>query len=158
MIVSINVSIRSAAMPEFRNWLREALRREPQLARRLSFEVPEHGIAGDEPAAQALAEALAGTGAGFAVDHFGAHRDSLALMRRLKPAYVKLAAAHTKSLLGDAGTRFFAESLINAARQLEIPVIAQNVEDDEVFQSLASLGFAGYQGNLGGKPAPWPGD
>jgi EAL domain-containing protein (putative c-di-GMP-specific phosphodiesterase class I) len=59
--------------------------------------------------------------------------------------------------VSDAGARFFAESLIRAAHQLDIPVIAQMVEDDETFQSLGALGFAGYQGNLIGRPAPWPG-
>ena len=34
--------------------------------------------------------------------------------------------------------------------------IAQSVEDDITFQSLGALGFAGYQGHLIGRPAPWP--
>jgi EAL domain-containing protein (putative c-di-GMP-specific phosphodiesterase class I) len=84
------------------------------------------------------------------------HRDSLVLVQRLRPAYIKLAAAHTPRMVADAGTRFFAESLVRAARQLDIPAIAQSVEDDITFQSLGALGFAGYQGHLIGRPAPWP--
>jgi EAL domain-containing protein (putative c-di-GMP-specific phosphodiesterase class I) len=60
-------------------------------------------------------------------------------------------------MLTNSGARFYAESLIAAARQLDIPVIAQNVQDEALFQAIAGLGFAGYQGNLGGKPSPWPG-
>jgi EAL domain-containing protein (putative c-di-GMP-specific phosphodiesterase class I) len=77
-------------------------------------------------------------------------------LQRLRPAYIKLAGAHTPRMVDDAGERFFAESLASAARQLDIPVIAQRVEDDLTFQALGALGFSGYQGNLISRPAPWP--
>ena len=83
-------------------------------------------------------------------------RDSLALAQRLQPAYIKLAGAHIATMLASSGARFYAESLVSAARQLDIPVIAQNVEDEAMFHVIAGLGFSGYQGNLGGRPAPWP--
>ncbi len=155
--ISINVSMHSAEAPEFLDWLVALLRRERALAGRLVFEIAEHGIVRNEAAARNFAAAINRAGAAFAIDNFGVHRDSLALVPRLKPAYIKLAGAHTPRMVGDAGARFFAESLIRAARQLDIPVIAQMVEDDETFQSLGAIGFAGYQGNLIGRPSPWPG-
>ncbi len=154
--ISINVSMHSAEQPEFREWLVKLLARERVLARRLAFEIAEHGIVRNEPAAKTFADAVMAAGAGFAIDNFGVHRDSLALMQRLKPTYIKLAGAHTPRMVGDSGARFFAESLVRAARQLDIPIIAQMVEDDGTFQALGTLGFAGYQGNLIGRPAPWP--
>ena len=154
--VSINLSMRSIEEPQFSTWLSEVLARERALASRLVFEVAEHGVVKNEAAAASFAAMLHRNGAGFAIDQFGVHRDSLVLMQRLKPAYIKLAGAHTPRMITDGGARFFAESLIRAARQLDIPVIAQNVEDDATFQSLGALGFAGYQGNLISRPAPWP--
>jgi EAL domain-containing protein (putative c-di-GMP-specific phosphodiesterase class I) len=59
-------------------------------------------------------------------------------------------------MMSDAGARFFAESLVAAARNLDIPVIAQMIEDDPTFQALGAIGFAGYQGNLIDRPSPWP--
>jgi EAL domain-containing protein (putative c-di-GMP-specific phosphodiesterase class I)/GGDEF domain-containing protein len=155
-MVSINVSMHCAEAPEFVDWLVKLLQRRRALAPRLVFEVAEHGVMKNEAAARNFAAAVARAGAGFAIDNFGVHRDSLTLVPRLKPAYIKLAGAHTPGMVGDPGARFFAESLIRAARQLDIPVIAQMVEDDETFQSLGALGFAGYQGNLIGRPSPWP--
>lgn len=154
--ISINISMHSAAEPRFLDWLVKLLERERTLAGRLVFEVAEHGVVANEAAARNFAAAVARAGAGFAIDNFGVHRDSLALVPRLRPAYIKLAGAHTPRIVSDPGARFFAESLIRAARQIDIPVIAQMVEDDETFQSLGALGFAGYQGNLIGKPSPWP--
>jgi EAL domain-containing protein (putative c-di-GMP-specific phosphodiesterase class I)/GGDEF domain-containing protein len=155
-VLSINVSMHSAEQPQFVGWLARLLERERGIARRLVFEMAEHGVVSNEAAAQSFAAAVRHAGAGFALDHFGVHRDSLALLQRLRPAYIKLAGAHTPRMVDDAGARFFAESLARAARQLDIPVIAQRVEDDPTFQALGALGFAGYQGNLISPPAPWP--
>jgi EAL domain-containing protein (putative c-di-GMP-specific phosphodiesterase class I)/GGDEF domain-containing protein len=155
-VLSINLSMRSIERPEFLQWLARFLERERATARRLVFEVAEHGVVKNEPAAAALVSALKPSGAGFAIDQFGVHRDSLALVRRLMPVYIKLAGAHTPRMVTDSGARFFAESLVRAARQLDIPVIAQNVEEDATFQALGAIGFSGYQGNLIGLPRPWP--
>jgi EAL domain-containing protein (putative c-di-GMP-specific phosphodiesterase class I)/GGDEF domain-containing protein len=154
--VSINLSMRSVERPEFLGWLGNLLQRERVVAGRLVFEIAEHGVAKNQNAAAMFAQTVNRAGAGFAIDNFGVHRDSLVLVQRLRPVYIKVAAAHTPRMVADAGTRFFAESLVRAARQLDIPAIAQNVEDDITFQSLGALGFAGYQGHLIGKPTPWP--
>jgi EAL domain-containing protein (putative c-di-GMP-specific phosphodiesterase class I) len=154
--ISINVSMHSAEQVEFVDWLAKLLARERAIAGRLIFEIAEHGVVRNEAAAKNFAGVVMRAGAAFAIDNFGVHRDSLALVPRLKPAYIKLAGVHTPRIVGDAGARFFADSLIRATRQLDIPVIAQMVEDDETFQALGALGFAGYQGNLIGRPRPWP--
>ena len=156
--ISVNLSMRSVERPEFLEWLGNLLLRERAIAGRLTFEIAEHGVVKNQDAAAALARVVNRAGAGFAIDNFGVHRDSLVLVQRLRPAYIKLAAAHTPRMVADAGTRFFAESLVRAARQLDIPAIAQNVEDDITFQALGALGFAGYQGHLIGRPKPWPGE
>lgn len=155
-VVSVNVSMRSAEHPEFVEWLAAALSRDPSTASRLVFEIAEHGVVKNEAAAAAFARVVKAAGAGFAIDNYGVHRDSLALIPRLKPAYIKLAGAHTPRMINDAGARFFAESLVSAARNLDVPVIAQMIEDDETFQALGAIGFAGYQGNLIDRPSPWP--
>jgi EAL domain-containing protein (putative c-di-GMP-specific phosphodiesterase class I) len=154
--ISVNVSARSLEQPGFVAWLGQLLMRERRLAARLTFELAEHGVVRNEAAAAEFARAVSAAGAAFAIDHFGIHRDCLALLQRLHPAYVKLAGVQVRRALADSGAHFFAESLVRAARQLDIPVIAQHVEDETVFQGIASLGFAGYQGNLGGSLRPWP--
>ena len=154
--ISVNLSIRSVESKAFVDWVAQALRRDPAMAARLTFEISEQGVMQNEAAAAAFAGAATGAGARFTLDNFGMRRDSLALAQRLRPAYIKLAGAHTTSMVSNSGARSYAESLVSAARQLDIPVIAQNVEDEAMFHVIASLGFAGYQGNLGGRPSPWP--
>lgn len=153
--VAINLSATSLEHAGFIEWLVRWARSLPP-AFRVAFELSEHGVVHNERAAAALADALAGSGAAFAIDHFGVHRNSLALVPVLKPAYVKLSGLHTRKLAGDAGTRFLVDSLVRAARQLDVPVIAQNVESDAQLAELSTLGVAGYQGYFAGAPAPWP--
>jgi len=152
-----SASARSAEMPAFLAWLGQRLANERALAARLTFELPEHGVVRNEAAAARFAEAVARAGAAFAIDNFGVHRDCLALLQRLHPAYVKLAGVQVRRVVTDADARSFAESVVRAARQLDIPAFALHVEDDATFQTIGTLGFAGYQGNLGGGPVPWPG-
>jgi len=155
--VSVNLSMRSVEKQAFTDWLVKLLAADRPVAQRLVLEIAEHGIVKNEQVAASFAKALKVTGAGFAIDEYGMHRDSAAIVPRLRPSYIKLAGAHTPRVASDAGTRSFAESIIGAARQLEVPVIAQMVEDEATFHALAASGFTGYQGNLIGPPAPWPG-
>jgi EAL domain-containing protein (putative c-di-GMP-specific phosphodiesterase class I) len=155
-VVAVNLSARSLAHGDFIDWLSATLERAPGAAPRLAFELSEHGILHDEALAASLAVVLRKSGAALAIDHFGMHRDSLALVQRLRPAYLKLSGMLTRALRSDPGTRFFVDSLLRAARQLDVPVIAQNVEDAAALADLESLGFAGYQGYAAGAPASWP--
>ena len=155
--ISINVSARSTEQPAFIAWLVQQLARDRALAARLAFEIAEHGLVRNVAAAADFAEAVGRAGAAFAIDHFGVHRDCLALLQRLHPAYVKFAGAKLRRIMTDAGAHYFAESLVRTARQLDIPVFAHHVEDEATFQAIASIGFSGYQGSLGGGPVPWPG-
>lgn len=155
--ISVNVSARSTEQPGFIAWLAQQLARDRALAARLAFEIPEHGVVRNVAAAADFAQAVMAAGAVFAIDHFGVHRDCLALLQRLHPAYVKFAGAKVRRVITDAGAHYFAESLVRTARQLDIPVFAHHVEDEATFQAIASIGFSGYQGNLGGGPVPWPG-
>lgn len=154
--VAVNLSARSLEHADFIDWLVRWVKALPAPLR-VVFELSEHGVVHNESAASALASALSATGAGFAIDHFGVHRNSLALVPVLKPAYVKLSGLHTPKLASEAGTRFLVDSVVRAARQLDVPVIAQNVESEGQLAELQQLGVAGYQGYLAGAPAPWPG-
>lgn len=154
--IAINLSVRSLEDGDFIERLSATIASQQPLPMRLILEISEHGVVQNEPAVARLAKAMAPYDIGVAIDHFGVHRNSLALVQRLKPAYLKLSSIHTKNLLTDTGTRFYIEAVVRAARQFEIPVIAQNVEEASILTVLETLGVGGYQGYLDGKPTQWP--
>lgn len=153
---AINLSPEAVADEAFVTWLEGMLGHDLKSRIDLVFELSEHGVVQNEAAAQRFAERITKRGAQFAIDHFGVHKDSLALAQRLHPAYIKLSAVHTGKLGVDPGTRFFIEAVVRAAKQLDIPVIGQRIEDEATVQLLDELGFGGYQGFVAGRPADWP--
>ena len=154
--VAINIAPRSLRDAAFLESVALSLGVLGRAGVRVVFEISEHGALQDQPATVEFAAFLRGHGSNLALDHYGMHRESLALAQRLLPAYVKLSGVHTPKLAADRGTRFYVESLLQAARQLDVPVIAQSVEDPAIAGFLETMGFAGYQGFATGRPSPWP--
>ena len=52
--------------------------------------------------------------------------------------------------------RFIVEALVRMLRPLEIPLIAQGVEEPGSVATLTELGLSGYQGYAVGRPEPLP--
>jgi len=73
------------------------------------------------------------------------------------PAYIKLAPVFTRQIGDRADVRFIVEAVLRMLAPLEIPLIAQGVEDAGMIAVLAQLGFSGYQGYAAGKPEPLDG-
>lgn len=154
--IAINLSPEAVADESFIVWLEGMMGSDLRSRMDLVFELSEHGVVQNEAAAQRFAERITKRGAQFAIDHFGVHKDSLALVQRLHPAYIKLSAVHTGKLGTDPGTRFFIEAVVRAAKQLDVPVIGQRIEDEATVRLLEELGFGGYQGFVAGRPTEWP--
>ena len=80
----------------------------------------------------------------------------MAIVNDLRPAYIKLASTFTQQIVEREDLRFIVEAMVRMLRPLEIPLIAQGVEDASTIAMLAELGLAGYQGYAAGRPAPLP--
>ena len=157
---AVNLSPQSLKDPAFIDWVAHVL---PGLLatgfadrHSLVCEISERGVFGDVAAAVRLGGLLRDAGASLAIDHFGLHPDSLSLVHRLRPAYLKLSAMHTADILEDPGKQFFVEAIVRAAAQLDVPVIVQGVESSEVLAAYRDLGVSGYQGYVSGRPQTWP--
>ncbi len=152
--VAVNVSAQSLEDPTFRESLRERLRRAPALSRRIVFELGGYAVVHNVELVAAFAAEVRANGARFAVDGFELSGASLRVVHRLLPEYVKLAEGYSRGIASDDDLRFLVESLIRIVRPLEIKLIASNVEDPAVLDQLAALGFDGFQGYAGDRPAP----
>ena len=152
--VAVNVSAQSLEDVSFRDSLRERLRRAPAVARRLVFELGGYAVVHNVELAASFAQEIRANGARFAIDGFELSGASLRVIHRLLPEYVKLTEGYSRGIASDADLRFLVESLIRIVRPLEIKLIASNVEDPAVLDQLSALGFDGFQGYAGDRPAP----
>jgi len=152
--IAMNVSSRTIADAEARARLLALVESQRTFAPRLVFELSEFGALQDAERAQQFSESPRRLGAGFALDNFGMRDESRALVRRLRPSYIKLSQAYTADLSASDDCRFFVEALVRATQPLDIGIYAQAVEDESVLPLLLQLGVSGYQGYAAGRPEP----
>lgn len=152
--VSVNVAIQSVLDSGFRQGLSELLTANPLEAKRLVFEMTGASASKSLDAIKAFAAELNAAGSQLALDNFEMERNAVALVHDVKPAYVKLAPVFTREIAERADARFILEAMLRVFRQLEIPVIAQGVENASLVTTLAEIGVSGYQGYVLGRPEP----
>ncbi len=150
--LAVNLSMQSIHDDGLLERLLEHLRAQPELARRLVFEVSEFGLVQDLARAADSVARLRAAGAGFAVDNFGFHASAFQYLQQLRPSYIKLAASYLQDLETDPGNQFFIASVVRVARPLDIVTLACGVESEARLALLRDLGVSGYQGYAGARP------
>lgn len=153
-VVSLNVSLQSVSDAGFREALQKMLKAHPDVARRLVFEMTGASASRSRELCARFAADLRLAGSRFALDNFEMDRDALALVHELMPAYIKLAPVFTREIGTRDDARFILEAVLRMVRPLEIPIVAQGVEDASLVRTLLELGVAGFQGYAAGRPEP----
>jgi diguanylate cyclase (GGDEF)-like protein len=152
---SVNVCGQSIRDAGFGLKARALLAASPAVARRIVFETTEFSLIEAPEAVQAFSALVRGLGAGFALDNMLIRGEALKRLEVLLPDYVKIAPGNTADLASSAEARFLVASLVRIANPLDVRVIANNVEDLALVDTLERLGVGGYQGYASGAPAPW---
>ena len=149
--LSINASPASVADPCWFEHLRTASRLRPDAARRLTIEVTETCAIGDLNATRVTLAAIKPLGIKLAIDDFGSGHSSFKTLRQLPVDFLKIDGAFCQNLASSQDDRFFIRTLIDLARNLKIPTVAEWVEDEETARILTEWGIDYLQGHLFGK-------
>ena len=150
--VSLNVSMQSLASEAFRAELRSLLAKHRQQAARLVVELTGYAASRSPGLTREFVSEMRKLGVRVALDNFDLDRNAMTSVHELLPAYIKLAPAFTRQIGVREDVRFIVEAVLRMLRPLEIPLIAQGVEDGSTIPVLAELGVAAYQGYAGGRP------
>ena len=154
--VSLNVSMQSIGDAGFRAALASLLVKQKHLARRMVVELTGYAASRSPELAKAFSAEMHRFGTRVALDNFEIDRNSMAIVHELLPAYVKLSPAFTLEIAAREDLRFITEAMVRMLRPLEIPLIAQGVEDASTTTILADLGLSAYQGYAFGRPEALP--
>jgi diguanylate cyclase (GGDEF)-like protein len=154
-VVAINICGPSLQDQAFIDHLSALLAASPQLAARLVFETSEAAFLEHIEATPVFAARVRALGAQFALDNFLVSGESLKRLESLLPFYIKLSSKFTADLFHSAEARFLVSSLVRITQSLEIPVIAQGIEQEQSIDVLVRLSVSGVQGYVVGKPEPW---
>ena len=154
LFMSVNVSGHDLAAASFPQLIADLIARTGIEPDRLKIEVTESMLMRDpERAAAALAECRQ-AGLGVAIDDFGTGYSSLSYLSTLPITTLKIDRAFVRTLLTDRTSRRIVQTILRLADDLEIPVVAEGIEQVEEADLLTEMGCALGQGYLFGKPMP----
>ena len=110
--------------------------------------MPESVAASHIEQLQTLAASLRHRGFRFALEAFGAGRDSHGLLANMELDFVKIDGAIVQALAQDTELQSQVRNLVEAATRRKIQTIAERVEDANTMAVLWQLGVRYIQGYL----------
>lgn len=147
MRIAVNMSGQTLHEPDFISRFRTLLGADDDLARRLTVELTETCVIVDVEATADAIAALQHFGTKVAMDDFGSGHTSFKNLRRLNVDLVKIDGAFVQNLSRSVDDRFFVRTLIDLARHIGIPIVAEWVEDGETAKILRDWGVEFLQGD-----------
>ncbi|HSV70408.1 MAG TPA: bifunctional diguanylate cyclase/phosphodiesterase [Methylibium sp.] len=152
MRVAINLSAHQMRHCDVVERIESALRRHRLQPGRFTVEITESLALENTAATQATFEGLRRAGLHVAIDDFGAGQTSLAYLRRLPAAELKMDMSLVQDLATSADARAIAEAVVRLAHALERHVVAEGVETPEQRDLLIAMGCDELQGFLFARP------
>lgn len=148
--IAVNLSADSLCDRATVRELVETLRRNPG---RLIVEITEQAMVGDADVVQWALEQFRSAGAEVQIDDFGTGYSSLSYLHRFRVDGIKIDQSFTRSLAHERGRQLF-QALIAMARQLDLSVVVEGVEESWQLHYIPQDGHAQVQGWLYAKALP----
>ena len=152
LTIAVNISPSQLADP----WLAQRLVRLLSEARfppeRLIVEITESSLLADLELAKAITASLKNQGIRLALDDFGTGYSSLAHLRSLPFDMIKIDRSFTASVTTNAECAAIVRAVTDLARAINVPVIAEGIEDAATHATVLGYGCELGQGWYFGKP------
>lgn len=156
MRVAVNLSAQQLRHEDLVPQIEAALKRHGMRAERLTCEITETVAMEDTAITRAAFERLRRAGVHVSIDDFGTGHSSLAALRRLPAAELKIDGAFVADLdvPGHAGTQALSivQAIVQMAHTLGLRVVAEGVETAPQRDRLVALGVDELQGFLFARP------
>lgn len=152
--LAINLSGRHFGNIDMLEFIQKAIQTYGADPKSLMFEVTETEAVENLSKAREFIDALRMIGCKFALDDFGIGFSSFHYLRNLPVDYIKIDGSFVRSLHLDADDRLFVKAIVDLAKGLKIPCIAEFVENAHVVDILIELGVDLGQGYHLAKPHP----
>jgi predicted signal transduction protein with EAL and GGDEF domain len=154
LTVSVNVSARQIADPNFPHHVRNALSAAGLPPERLELELTERLLIGETPHALSAIADLYVQGIRFAVDDFGVGYSSLSYLTRFPFKTIKIDRSFARELQDNPRHIEMFRAILAIGRSLDAQVVAEGVETEEVARLLVGIGCTLQQGFVHARPCP----
>jgi diguanylate cyclase (GGDEF)-like protein len=150
--VSVNLSVRSLLQPNLVDDIAALLNRYGVPAGDLCLEVTESSMMVDPRRTIATLDRLRALGLTIGIDDFGTGHSALAYLLRLPVGEIKVDKSFVMAMATDRSAEAIVRTIVDLARNLDLPVVAEGVETDEVRDRLVAMGCGAAQGYLFSRP------
>ncbi|MDP3896287.1 MAG: bifunctional diguanylate cyclase/phosphodiesterase [Mesorhizobium sp.] len=154
--ISINISPKNLEEPEFVDsmlWQTEAAGVDPAL---VELEFTEGTLASNPRLMLQQLGRLRSRGFDIAIDDFGSGYSNMSYLGQLPAQYLKIDQSFVRTLDSDGKNRVLVRSIIDLAHALDYRVVAEGVETQSAYDTLAGWGCDEGQGYLMSRPLPEP--
>ncbi len=152
--MAVNLSARNLHDPQLPDQVTELLKTYGVAPAVLKLEITESAIMADAGRAMDILTRLRDIGVRLSIDDFGTGYSSLGYLDRLPVDEIKIDRSFTMDLLGNGNGAMIVPCTIDLGHRLGLHVVAEGVEDQEVWNRLAALGCDAAQGYHLSRPLP----
>jgi diguanylate cyclase (GGDEF)-like protein len=150
--VTVNVSGRQLARPEFLSEVEAALENSGLLPGTLGLEITESVLLKDASLPRSTLEAARGLGVRVLLDDFGTGYSSLSRLKGIPVDAIKVDRSFVDGLGAEEDDTAIVSAIVDIADSLGLGTIAEGVETFEQLEALEGLGCHGAQGYLFAAP------
>ena len=159
--VAVNVAMRNLLDDDFVNVVARALTISGCPASRLTLEITETSVMSDAARTIEVLRRLAALGVKLSVDDFGTGYSSLSYLQQLPVEEIKIDQLFVREMTSDSSAEAIVRSVLDLARNLGLRVVAEGVEDGQLWERLRELhcdiaqGYHLARPMLPGDVVPW---
>jgi diguanylate cyclase (GGDEF)-like protein len=154
--VAVNVSGVQFARESFIDEVKEVLARTGLPASLLQLELTESATLLDIQKAASAIQRLKEIGVTVAIDDFGTGYSCLSYLPKLSFNALKIDRSFVRDMIESPEAKALVESILALARNLNMKVIVEGIENHEQLRMIGELGGKEAQGYLLGRPTPEP--
>ncbi len=152
MRVAVNLSGHQLRQDDLVDLIEASIHRHDIRPHRLTVEITESVAIEDTAHTRAAFDRLGRAGLHVSIDDFGTGQSSLAMLRKLPAAELKIDRAFVTDLATSADARGIAQAIVQMAHMLTLRVVAEGVETEAQRDLLVAMGCDELQGYLFAKP------
>ena len=156
MRLSINVSARNLQDRRFPSSVLKALDEAGLDPARLELEITESAITSEPERSLFTISAMREAGVRIAIDDFGTGYSSFSMLRDFTVDRLKIDASFVDGIAHSQRQQHLVNAIVTLAKGLGIETVAEGVETEESWLTLANLGCDIAQGYLICRPVPLP--
>ena len=151
--IAVNLSAASMQSDLFVDEILALLKPFVAIRDQMLFEITETARVHDFAILNKALQKLRGNGHRLCLDDVGAGRTSFEWLYHLQVDFVKIDGLHIRKAAEDERHMSIVRSIVTVCRDLKVPIIAEQIEDEKHATTVRALGITLGQGYLYGRPA-----